>query len=382
MNLLETRISCDAIAANTRRLKDMVAPAQLMCVVKADGYNHGAPEVATVMARNGADQLGVATLAEAHQLRDAGITLPILCWIWSPEQDFSAAIDRDIDLAAVSMDHVRALIAEAVRRPAGTRVRVTVKIDTELHRSGIDEANWTEAFELLHACPQINVTGVFSHLACADDLESDYTDHQAEVFRRAIDAGRRVGLDLPVNHLAASPATLTRPDLHFDMVRPGLALYGHEPIAGLDHGLREAMTWIGSVTVVKPIAAGQGTSYNMTWHAPADGYLCVVPVGYADGLPRNVQGHLEVTIAGTRYPQVGRVCMDQIVVFLGDNSRGVAPGDEAIIFGPRDTQAMTATELACATGTINYEILCRPTGRSHRTYSDFDAVAPTHPTES
>ncbi|MDO5099623.1 MAG: alanine racemase [Corynebacterium sp.] len=372
MNLLETVVDLDAIAANTELLKRLVFPAQLMCVVKADGYNHGIVEVAQVMVAHGADQLGVATLAEAQKLRAAGITVPILCWIWSPEQDFIAAIENNIDLAVISVRHAEAIVAEAVRRNGGMEtgtsgnaaIRVCIKVDTGLHRSGVDEAQWQEVFALLNM-PGIMVTGVMSHLACADDVSDEYTNRQADAFRRAIACGRAAGLALPVNHLCNSPGTLTRPDLYFDMVRPGLAAYGLEPIAGLAHRLQPAMRWEAAVTVVKPIKAGQGVSYSLTWHAPTDGFIAVIPCGYADGLPRNAQSQVEVTIAGRRYPQVGRICMDQFVVFLSDNPAGVTAGDRAIIFGPG---GMSAQELAYRLDDISYAIVCRPGGRTVRRF--------------
>lgn len=366
--MLETRIDLNAIATNTRKIKSLIGDKQLMCVVKADAYNHGVERVAPVMASNGADQFGVATIAEALQLRAvltrAGFEHRILCWIWGADSDLAEALDNDIELAVTSVAHAKAVIkaAEMCERPS--QVKVTVKIDTGLHRSGVDEAEWAEVFDLLKACEKLTVSGMFSHLACADDPESLVTDEQAEVFARGLAFGRQYYPDI-VGHLANSPATLMRPDLHFDMVRPGVCLYGLEPVPGMDHGLVPAMSFVGKVIVVKPIKAGEGTSYSMTWRAEKDGYLAVVPAGYADGVPRAAQNHIEVTIGGTRYRQVGRVCMDQIVIDLGANEQGVAQGDEAIIFGDG---GMSATELAQAMGTINYEIVCRPCGRTKRVF--------------
>ncbi|GAA1473700.1 alanine racemase [Corynebacterium felinum] len=363
MNLLETVVDLGAIAHNTRLLKEMIAPAQLMCVVKADGYNHGAVTVAHTMREHGGDQFGVATLAEALELRHGGITEPILCWIWSPEQNFHAALDNNIQLAAFSPETTQALIDAARSHP--TPIKVTIKVDTGLHRSGIDMAALPAICKQLANADNIEVTGLMSHLACADDPDDPMTDEQAHVFRHALDIARNAGLELKVNHLANSPATLSRPDLHFDMVRAGVALYGQEPIDGREHGLHEAMSWVGKVTVVKPIAPGEGTSYSLTWRAKKPGFLAVVPVGYADGLPRAAQGHVEVTIAGHRYRNVGRICMDQCVIDLGDNPFGVRAGDEAIIFG---RGGMPATQLAARMGSIHYELLCRPTGRTVRRY--------------
>ena len=357
MNLLRTRIDLDAIAHNTRLVKDLVAPAELMAVVKADAYGHGADHVVKVMAEHGADRFGVATTAEAVALTEH-TELPVLAWIWSADEDLAEPLSHGIELGVPSLAHAHALIDAAI--PA----RVAVMADTGMHRSGIDEAHWEEAFTLLRDAEHLTVTGVFSHLACADEPHDPFTDVQAEGFRRAIALGRKLGLELPRNHLANSPATLTRPDLYFDQVRPGLILYGLDPLPG-DHGLKPAMTWAADVVVVKPIKAGEGTSYSLSWRAKQDGYLAVIHCGYADGLPRRVQGALEVGIGGKRYPQVGRVCMDQIIVDLGENPYGVAEGDEAVLFGPG---GMSATELADMLGTINYEVACLPKGRTVRTY--------------
>lgn len=363
MNLLTTRIDLDAIAHNTRLLKDLAGAAKLMAVVKADGYNHGMEKVAPVMAANGADAFGVATLNEALTLRASGITQPILCWIWSPEQDWGAAVTAGIDLAVISPHHAKVLVDAP---PASRTVRVSIKVDTALHRSGIDEHDWDEVFALLRDAEHIEVTGLFSHLSCADEPQNGETDRQAEVFLRSIARARELGLEVQENHLCNSPGTLTRPDLHFEMVRPGVALYGMEPVNGLDHGLRPAMSWVGAVTVVKPIAKGEGTSYSLTWRAEEDGFLAVIPAGYADGVPRMAQDHIRVNIDGHYYPQVGRICMDQFVIFLGTNPHGVHAGKEAVIFG---AGGMTATELADSLGTINYEVICRPTGRTIREYT-------------
>lgn len=357
MDLLTARVDLAAIAHNTRLIKQRVGSARLMAVVKADGYNHGAVDAATVMLANGADALGVATLAEALRLREAGVTAPLLAWIWSPGQDFTAALDADIELGVTTRAQARALIDAAV---PGT---VAVKVETGMHRAGLEESEWEPVLTALRDARHLTISGLFSHLACADDPDSPATDRQAEDFRRAVATARGLGLEVPVNHLCNSPGALTRPDLHFDQVRVGVALYGLEPVPGREHGLAPAMTWAATVTAVKPVEADEGTSYGLTWRAERPGWLALVPCGYADGLPRSVQGHLEVGIGGRRYPQVGRVCMDQFTVDLGTNPAGVTTGDRVVIFG---AGGMSATELADATGTINYEIVCRPTGRTSR----------------
>ncbi|MCQ9352216.1 alanine racemase [Corynebacterium sp. 153RC1] len=360
MNLLEARIDLSAIAHNTRLLAEYVAPAKLMCVVKADAYNHGAPEVAKVMAQHGAHAFGVATLDEALALREAGITQEILAWIWAPEQDVRAALEHRIDLAVISPRHAQALIS------LGIPARVYIKVDTGMHRSGVHLDDLHEVFVLLREHPQIEVLGVMSHLACADEPNNPMNARQKDLFSQAIAMGRELGFALPTNHLANSPGVFLGQEFHYNMVRPGVALYGMEPIPGTTHGLRPAMQWVARVTVLKHVAAGEPVSYGGTWHAPTDGVLAVIPAGYADGVPRAAQGRLDVTIGGHAYPQVGRVCMDQVIVDLGDNPHGVSQGDEAIIFGPG---GVSAEELAGRLSTIHYEVICRPTGRTHRVYT-------------
>ncbi|MCX7444889.1 alanine racemase [Corynebacterium sp. P7003] len=367
MELLTARIDLAAIAHNTRLIKRRAGDSQLMAVVKADGYNHGAPRVAAVMADNGADQFGVATLAEAHALRTGGITAPVLSWIWTPGQDIAAAIRDNIDLGVSSPEHAHAVIDAA--RSLGTTARVTVKADTGLHRSGVPACDWGAVFGMLaDASDAVEVTGVFSHLACADEPANPENSAQATRLHDAIRAARDAGLNPTVNHLSNSPAVLTGGDLGFDMVRPGLALYGLDPVAGGDGDLRPAMTLAATVTVVKPVAGGEGVSYGHTWRAGHEGTLAVVSMGYADGLARALAGKIEVTIDGHRYPQVGVVCMDQIVIDLGSNPCGVNPGDEALIFGPGTSGEMTTYEVADALETIPYEIICRPHGRVVREY--------------
>lgn len=360
MSLLSTRINLDAISHNVRLLKDLVGPdVRLMCVVKADAYSHGVERVAPVMLKAGADALGCATVDEAVALRKLGIDAPLVAWMWEPQQDLSDALSSDIVIGVPSLAHAKTLVEIEVP------VKVVIKVETGMHRNGVDRHLWDEVFALLADAPHIEVTGLMSHLACADEPENPHTDVQAAEFREAIARARELGLECPINHLANSPATLSRKDLHFDQVRVGLASYGLEPIAGVEHSLQPAMTWAANIINVKPIKQGESSCYGLTWTAPADGYLAVVPVGYADGLPRSVQGSLNVTIGGKSYPQVGRVSMDQIVVDLGENPFGVQADDEAIIFGEG---GQSATELADAIGTINYEVVCRPTGRTKRIY--------------
>ncbi|WP_092152262.1 alanine racemase [Corynebacterium mycetoides] len=357
MDLLTARVDVDAITHNTGVLKRLAGEARLMCVVKADAYNHGVRRVVPAMERGGADAFGVATLGEAALVREL-TSKPVLAWLWVPGQDIPAGVE----LGVPTLEHLRWLIDAHVTAP------LHIKVDTGMHRSGLVESDWEEAFALA-ARAGLNVVGVMSHLAVADEVGNPYTDLQAAAFERAVRLARAHGLRADVNHLANTPALLTRPELKFDQVRAGLGLYGLEPIAGSDNDLRPALTWVARVVAVKPLSAGEAVSYGLTWSAPANGWFAVVAAGYADGVSRAWQGTFEVTIGGVRYPQVGRVCMDQFIVWLGesepDAASGVAVGDEAVIFG---AGGVSATELADKVGTINYEIICAPRGRTVRSY--------------
>ena len=365
MSLLRTRINLAAITANTRLVAQTLGPdTRLMAVVKADGYNHGAARVAEAMAAGGAQCFGVATIPEAVALRDQGVTAPILAWIWDSYNPDAVtdAIAHGIELGVPSMKHLRCLI------DSGIHASISLEVETGMHRSGIDPQYWVEAFEMLKQAPQLKVRGVFSHFACADEPQNPANAEQIKALEEAIAVGRKHGFELPVNHLANSAGALDIPQSRFEQARVGIALYGLEPGDG-NHGLTPAMTWSADVINVKFLLSGESVSYGHIYTAEKDEYLALVPVGYADGLPRALSQKLEITIRGNRYRQVGRVCMDQIVVSLGENTEGITQGDEAIIFGPGDSGEVTIDEFAAQLGTINYEVLNLPIGRTVRTYA-------------
>lgn len=371
--LLSQTVDLDAVAHNVGAIKKASGARRLMAVVKADGYSQGAVQVACAALAGGADQLGVATLQESLELREAlelrGTGATLLAWLWHPDEglELEAAVASGVQLGIPSEEHLEAAIA------AGRRARVVPKItvmaDTGLNRSGIQVLGgaFRRAMPALadaHARGEAQVTGVFSHLACADEPGHESIDMQAGRFREAAELLAEAGVGKQLNHLANSPAALTRPDLAFDMVRPGLAVYGLEPVSGRDHGLRAAMRWEARIPLVKPLRKGEAVSYGRTWTADRDTTIALIPCGYADGMLRSASGKFEVAINGVRYPQVGRVCMDQFVVDLGPDAP-VRAGDVAVIVGNRPGEP-TADELAAAAGTINYEILTAPRGRTRR----------------
>jgi alanine racemase len=343
-------IDLDAIRHNLTLLGARAPGSEVMAVVKADAYGHGALPVARAAVEAGATWLGTCSLGEALALREAGITTRLFSWLDTPEADFAPGIEAGIDLGVSSEGELRR-IADAAG--PGTRARVHLKIDTGLSRNGCPPAEWAGLVEAAAAEPRVEVVAVWSHLACADEPGHPSIDLQAKRFADAYDVARAARLD-PMRHLANSAALLTRPDLHFDVVRPGIAMYGLNPVPQPED-LRPAMTFRSGVALVKRIPAGESVSYGHTWTASRDTTLALVPAGYADGVPRALSGRMDVFLGGRRRPVAGRVCMDQLVVDCGDDEPAV--GDEVVLFGAGTQGEPTAREWADKLGTIDYEIV-------------------------
>ncbi|GAC56611.1 alanine racemase [Gordonia hirsuta DSM 44140 = NBRC 16056] len=364
---LTATIDLSAIAHNVRVVAEH-AGAPVLAVVKADGYGHGAAPVGRAALAAGAAELGVAHLTEALALRSAGIDAHITSWLHTPATDFAAGVAAGIDLAVSSPEQLAA-VAQAAGELGRTAV-VTVKVDTGMGRSGVAADRWEQTADLLarlRADDAVRVRAVMTHLPFGDEPDHPINSAQAAALDEAAADLRRRGAAPEVMHLSNSPASLTRPDLSRDLVRPGLALYGGDPIPGRDFGLVPAMTLTAQVALIKRIAAGQGVSYGHMWVAPHDTTVAVLPAGYADGIPRLLSGRFEVTINGRRFPGVGRICMDQLVVDLGRDGGGVAEGDLAVLLGPEPDQNR-AVDWAQTIGTIDYEIITGIGGRTERRY--------------
>jgi len=370
--LAEAVVDLGAIEHNVRVLRERAGSAQVMAVVKADGYGHGAVEVARAALAAGAAELGVATVDEALALRAAGITAPILAWLHPPRIDFSPALRADVQIAVSSARQLDELLG-AVRR-SGHTAAVTLKVDTGLNRNGVPLAQCPSMLDALApavAEEAITVRGVMSHMVYADQPDNPINNIQAQRFADILALAREKKVPFEVAHLSNSSATMTRPELAFDMVRPGIALYGLSPVPTLgDMGLVPAMTVKCSVALVKSIRAGDGVSYGHTWVAQQDTTVALMPIGYADGVVRSLGGRLEVLINGRRRPGVGRICMDQFLVDLGPGCVDVAEGDEALLFGPGTRGESTAQEWAELLDTIHYEVVTSPRGRIVRTYRE------------
>lgn len=358
----EVRIDLDAIRDNVALLRASTT-AEVMAVVKADGYGHGMVPTARAALAGGATWLGVCTLDEALELRRDGITAPVLAWLVAPGMPLHDGVAADVDLSAASLTQLDELVtaAQLVGRPA----RVHLKIDTGLARNGCTPAEWpalVEAAAKVEAAGQVEVVGIWSHFVYADAPGHETVDRQLAGFTDALTVAGRAGLSPRYRHIANSAATLTRPDTHFDLVRPGIAVYGLSPLprdpdGAYLHGLRPAMTARARVTLTKRVPAGQGVSYGHTYVTERETTLALVPLGYADGVPRHASNVGPVRLGGRTRTVAGRVCMDQIVLDCGDDP--VAEGDVAVLFGAGDDGGPTADDWAEVVGTINYEIVTR-----------------------
>ena len=376
----EVVVDLAAVRHNVATLKAAVGGAQMMTVVKADGYGHGLVEVARAAREGGADWLGVAVLEEALALRSAGDTGPILTWLAVPGESYGPCIEAGVDVTAYTVGELDEIATCA--REIGVPARVQLKIDTGLSRGGSSEELWRGLVEAAAAAEEagaVRITGVWSHFACSDEPEHPANKEQEDAFREACFVAESVGLEPEVRHLANSAAALLRPSSRFDLVRCGIASYGLSPapdvVTSTELGLVPAMTVRGRLALVKRVPAGSGISYGHTYVTPVDTTVGVVPLGYGDGVPRHGSSTAEALVAGRRRPVRGRVCMDQLVVDLGEDD--VATGDEVVLFGTGADGEPTAQDWAEACGTISYEIVTRmgahTSVRMPRVHMDSDA---------
>ncbi|MEU9398722.1 alanine racemase [Streptomyces sp. NPDC048242] len=364
-------IDLGALRANVRALRARLKGAALMAVVKSDAYGHGAVPCARAALAAGATWLGTATPEEALALRAAGLPGRIMCWLWVPGGPWRQAIEADLDVSVSGMWALREVTEAA--RAAGRTARVQLKADTGLGRNGCQPADWPELVaEALKAesAGLIKVTGLWSHFACADEPGHPSITAQLDRFREMTAYAEEQGLRPEVRHIANSPATLTLPETHFDLVRTGIAMYGVSPSPEIgtpaDFGLRPVMTLRASLALVKRVPGGHGISYGHHYTTPGETTLGLVPVGYADGIPRHASGTGPVLVEGKWRTVAGRVAMDQFVVDLGGDEP--EPGTDAVLFGPGDAGEPTAEDWAQACGTIAYEIVTRIGARVPRVH--------------
>ncbi len=359
----EARVDLGAIAENIAVLSAATGPGLKMVVVKSRGYGHGAVPVAHTAERVGADWLGVVSIEEALELREAGIRLPILAWLHDPDASFDRAIEEQVHLGVSYLAQLDRVAA------ASGLAQVQLKIDTGLGRSGSSPRDWQQLVEAAaahQAAGRIVVRGIWSHLANAG--ESADTE-QIAAFDGAIAVARKAGIDPELLHLAATAGALRVPAARYGLVRLGIGVYGLSPFddaTSADLGLRPALELSAAIASVKRVDADSGVSYGHDYRTTRETTLALVPLGYGDGVPRHASGRGLISIGGVTYPIAGRVAMDQVVVDVGDAA--VAVGDRAVLFGDPSNGVPSADDWANAADTINYEIVTRLGGRIERTY--------------
>ena len=367
----EAVIDLGAITANYARLSSAGVP--VMGIVKADGYGHGATRVARTLREMHAEWLGVALPTEALALRAEGDRGRLLAWLWAPgDSAIADCIAADVDLSVSGGSSLTDVVDAA--RALGRRARIHIKVDTGLTRNGVPRSAWQQVFEAARQAQDdgaVEIVGIWSHLASADEPDDPMTDRQLTAFRHALDLAASVGIEPEVRHIANSAAAIDRRECHFDLVRAGIAIYGVTPGPGLGTsqslGLRPAMTVRSRLAHVKGIEGGERVSYGGAWTASSSTVVGLVPVGYADGIPRSASNTGQVLVNGRRCPVRGVIAMDQFVVELGPQAHD-RPGDDVLIFGTGDHGEPTAEDWAHWAGTIGYEIVTRIGPRVPRRY--------------
>lgn len=359
-------VDLDAIRHNISTLRALAPTAEVMGVVKGYAYGHGNPASALAMLDAGATRLGVARVAEALHLREAGVDAPIHVFTEPPPEAASTLIEHGLTPTVYTQPFAQALSDAA--RAAGVTVPVHVKLDTGMHRVGVVASEVADAIAFLKELEWIEIEGAWSHLAVADVLDHPFTRKQLDLFVDLVGQIERAGVEVRYRHLANSAATMSLPETHFDLVRCGIASYGLWPGPGFEGSapLRPALALRARVNMVKTIPPGDALSYGLTYRVDSHRRVVTVPAGYADGYDRRLSGEADVLLGGRRYRVSGTVCMDQFMVDVGDDDAEV--GDVATLIGDDGSETITAEELAAYIGTINYEVTSRIPSRVPRVY--------------
>lgn len=362
-------IDIGAIEKNVRALKALLKPDTLfMAVVKANGYGHGAVEVARQALRAGADRLGVALAEEAIELREAGIASPIHILSEAPAEAVKHLVAHDLIATVSSERAIEDLAQEASRQ--GREARVHLKVDTGMSRLGVSPQSVPAFLSILGGKPGLSLEGIFTHFATADQSDNPFWRNQLQEFQWATENLEKwEGKGKILRHAANSAATILFPETHLDMVRIGIALYGLHPCAETKKriDLEPALSLKTRISYLRELEAEQGVSYGLTYRAPKQTRVAVLPLGYADGYSRLLSNRSQVLVGGRRAPVVGTICMDQMMVDVGAVPR-VSVDDEAVLIGRQGAEEISADELASILGTINYEITCTISGRVPRVY--------------
>ena len=363
-----------AVSANVAHIGELVAPSAVCAVVKADGYGHGAVPVARAAIAGGASHLGVALAEEGHELRHAGIDVPVIVLSEPAPEAMRLVVEDKLTPTIYTRRGLAALLGAVAAQDEGAPVPVHLKVDTGMHRVGASPAQVLELARAVAANPVLSLEGLYTHLAVADEPADPYTKEQLATFDRVIAALAAGGTRPPLLHAANSAGALVHPASRYQMVRPGIAIYGLAPASSMRshpavRPLLPALSFKAEVSYVKQVAAGEGLSYGLHYRLPASSVIATVPVGYADGAPRRLsQVGGEVLIGGRRRPIAGSVSMDQMLVDCGPGP-GVKAGDEVVLIGRQGDEEITAWEWGERLGTIAYEVTCALSPRLPRIYN-------------
>jgi alanine racemase len=360
-------VSREALAANFQTFRRLAGSAQIMAVIKADAYGHGLLSCARLFADLGADAFGVAFVEEGIALRRAGCRQPILVLGGIVGSQISLFLEHDLDMTASSVFKIEAINAAASEN--GRRGRVHLKIDTGMNRIGQSWRTADQLFEAVRRCHHLEIVGIYSHLATAEDDDPDFAETQIARFKQVTDQAVAAGLEIGFRHIANSAAAIRFPHSHLDMIRPGLGLYGQHASPHLQREcpLEPAMSLISEIVYLKRVRKGEGVSYGLTWTAPEEVWVATVAVGYGDGYTRRLGHHAHVLIGGRRYPIIGAVCMDQLMVNLGQDRYPV--GEPVVLWGRQGDEEITLWELCGPAGFVPYELPILLSGRVPRVFT-------------
>ncbi|MDQ7064246.1 MAG: alanine racemase [candidate division KSB1 bacterium] len=365
-------IDLAALFRNMRRIVQRVQPSEVMAVVKADAYGHGAVPCARTLLRAGATRLAVAYPAEGAELRAAGIEAPIHVFAGYFAEQIPEFLEHHLELTVSNDEQLRWLrdAAARARRP----VPVHVKFDTGMGRVGFPWEQAPDVFQRLRECPNVQFVGLMTHFSTADEADKSFAREQLLRFQAVIDAARRLHVPFQYWHAANSAAILDLPETWFNLVRPGVMMYGYYPSDEVSHSvkLEPVLRWTSRILQVKTVEPGTPVSYGRTWEADRATTVATVPVGYADGYRRSLSNRMHALVRGRRVPVVGRVCMDMIMLDLGPDAKA-APGDEVVLLGQQGDAQIDMTEFCRALDTIPYEITCMIGKRVPRVFVNEDA---------
>lgn len=370
-------INIDAMKYNVKNIRKITSPgAKIMAVVKADAYGHGYRRVCKSLLESGVDCFAVAMAAEAKEIRRSGFDVPVLILGATPDSEAEELVRYDIIPNVYNYEFAEYLSQIAVGQ--NKNVKIHLKIDTGMSRLGFvagdDNTELIKEIIKISNLPNIIIDGIFSHFACSDEADLSYTYMQFERFKSLTDELEAAGITIPCKHIANSAAIMMYPEMHLDMVRAGIILYGYYPSEDVDKtklSLKPVMTLKSRVTLVKETEAGRGVSYGKTYITDKNTKIATIPIGYADGYLRSLSQKAKMEIGGKLCSVIGRICMDQCMIDV-TNVNNINIGDEVTIFG---ADTITADDLACRIGTINYEIICMIGKRVPRVYiSDGKAV--------